>query len=113
MNGRERQREGRAGAGRAGDADLAAVGLADPEHQIQAETAAVNLLRDRLAAAIERLENVFAVLGVDADAAIFNREHHLLPCADPGIELRRYTHPSRLSAVLDRVADQVLQRGFQ
>ena len=45
-------------------------------HEVQAEAAALDLLRDRLAAAIERLEDVLAVLGIDADAAIFDGEDH-------------------------------------
>jgi hypothetical protein len=46
-------------------------------HQVQAKTAAVDLLGHGFASAIERLEDVFAILGIDAKAAVFNAEGDL------------------------------------
>ena len=54
--------------------DAAAMRFGDPHHEVQAKAAALDLLRDRFAAAIERLEDVLAIVGVDAEAAVFDGE---------------------------------------
>ena len=74
VHGRQRQREHAALARLARHRHPAAVRLGDAMDEIQAEAAAVNLLRDRLAPAIERLEDVLAIFGIDAESAIFNGE---------------------------------------
>ena len=74
VRGRKRQREHTAPAGFARHRHPAAVRLGDAMDEIQAEAAAVNLLRHRLAPAIERLEDVLAIFGIDAESAIFNGE---------------------------------------
>ena len=51
---------------------LTAVCFDDPLHEMQPEAAALNLPRHRLASAIERLEDVLAILGRDANAAILD-----------------------------------------
>ena len=50
----------------------AAVRLDDAAHEVQAEPAALNLPRHRLASSIERLEDVLPILGGDAEAAILD-----------------------------------------
>ena len=50
----------------------AAVRLDDAAHEVQAEAAALNLPRHGFASAIERLEDVLAILGGDAEAAILD-----------------------------------------
>src|SRR5207344_620272 len=54
----QRDRKGAPGAGTGRRAHLAAVRLDDPSDQRQAESVAVNLLRDGVRAAVERLEDV-------------------------------------------------------
>ena len=55
---------------------LAAMRRGNPHHEIQAKAAALDLLRDCLAAPIKRIEDVFAIFGIDAEAAVFDRESH-------------------------------------
>ena len=50
----------------------AAVRLKDSPNEMQAEPAALDLPRLRLPPSIERLEDVFAVAGIDAEPSIFN-----------------------------------------
>ena len=82
----------------------------DARDQVQTEAAALDLLRHRHAPAIERLEDVLAVFGVDAQAVILDGEQDRLDRgAATGAWLRADAQPTLIAPVLDRVADQVLQ----
>ena len=76
---------------------------------MQPEAAALNLARDGFAPAIKRLEDVLAVLGGDAEPAILNGDARRVMLQ----RRRRHANPARLAAVLDGVADQILNRRSQ
>ena len=69
---RQLDRERAAPAGLALHRDTAAVRFDDAPHEVQAEAAALDLPRDGFATAVERLEDVLAIVGVDAQPAIFD-----------------------------------------
>ena len=75
--GGEDEREGGAVAGLARHLDRAAVRFGDAGDEVQPEAAPLNLARHRFAAAIERLEDVLAILGRDAEAAIRHGDGHV------------------------------------
>ena len=45
----------------------------NPQYEVQAQAAALDLLRDRFTAAIKRVEQMLAVLGIDAQDELLNR----------------------------------------
>src|SRR5581483_4938289 len=65
----------RAGPGRAGDVDLAAVGVDDFARDRQAEAGAAHLPRAHLVHTVEAVEDAFDVLGADADAGVADADH--------------------------------------
>ena len=91
---RQHQGEHAAFAWLARHLDEAAMRLGDALHEVQAEPAALDLLRHGFAAAIERLEDVLAILGVDAEAAIFDGEANPAGSREPGTGNRRDPDPA-------------------
>ena len=80
----------------------AAVRLDDALHEVEAEAAALNLPRDRLAAAIERLEDVLAILGVDAEPAILDGDARRRRCGARRRDPTQRASPPYLMALLIR-----------
>src|SRR5688500_11773600 len=87
----------------------AAVRFDNPAHEVKPEAAPLNLPGHRLAAAVKRLEAVCAILCVNPESPIFDRDPsgpmRRRPCAD--------FHPRSAAAVLDGVANQILDSGSQ
>src|SRR5262245_33932253 len=73
---------------------------------MQAKSAPLNLTGYGFASPVERLEHVLAIVGSDAESAIFDRD---AGCARAG-GLCADANPWLRSPVLDRVADQILNR---
>ena len=48
----------------------------DPHDEVEAKAAALDLLRDGISSAIERLEDVFAIFWIDAEAVVFDDKSH-------------------------------------
>ena len=84
--------------------DLSGVRLDDPLHEAEAEAGALDLRRDDVGRAVERIEDLRLVGGGDADAAIGHADS-----TSPPAEAARDADPAAVGAVLDRVADQVLE----
>src|SRR5262249_16940403 len=106
--GRKRHHDTCASASTAFDGDLALVRVHDMPHHAQANAGASDLRIYRAAAAVERLEDVRQIGGVDANPAV--RHHHPKAAA---IEIREYLNLSARWAVLDGVPDHILDRGSQ
>ena len=92
--GGKHDRELAARSGRAPHADASAVRFDDALDQAQAEAGALDLRRDDVGGAIERLEDPALIGRRDADAAIGDRDVHLAPGvaranADPAALPRR------------------------
>src|SRR5215207_9375746 len=99
IGGGQVNRERAAFARGARDRHAAAMGLDNAAHDAEAETVAVNLLRLRLGATVERLEHVGQVGRRDAEATILDDDLNV--AAATGARLARaHAHPRRRPAVL-------------
>ena len=74
----------------------------DAPHEMEAEAAALNLPRDGLATAIERLEDVLAILGGDAEPAILDGDARRLCGSDCALTRTQRASPPYLMALLIR-----------
>ena len=74
--GGEVEREAAAAAGFALEGHAAAVRGGDARDEAEAEAAALDLLRDGLAPAVERFEDVAAVFGRDTNPAVFDSDQY-------------------------------------
>ena len=84
-------------------------GLRHLLRECQTEAGAVNLRRLRPCTAIERLEDVGQILGADISTTIRDADAHLAFARRMLHECGGDAKPSAFTAVLQRVADEVLQ----
>src|SRR6185503_16302957 len=109
VGSRKNERERRALAWRRGDGDPAAMCVDDTLHEAQAEAVAVDLPVARIAAAVERLEDVREILGRNAAAAIRYRNRYL--ALVPARAARDgHADPTTVRAVLDGITHEIQQR---
>src|SRR5262249_54772624 len=105
---RKVQRERRAFAWHRPDGNASTVRLPDAVDETETEAVAVDLPIDRVLAAIERVEDVREVVGIDAASVVADRELHFRPLRRSGAA-HRHANPAAVGAVLDGVAQEILQ----